>query len=412
MEIAILTIILLGLTFLSAYFSSSEAALFSLSTPKIRAYQGDKDPVKQLIASLILRPRDLLVTIFLLNTLVNILLQNTASHMFGSEASWLFSIGIPFVLTLFLGEMVPKYFGLKNSISLSHIVAPQLVYVHNFLQPIRRIIIAITLPISRLLFFFLKEEPQISKEELKHVLKSSEAHGVLSKEEAALVWGYLDFIDSQVIELMRRREEITFYLLQEPLDKLIQMLCDKKFSRIPVCDKSLDNVIGIIQAETYFLKKEFIRSPEDLRKYLAKPLYVPETTSALWLLRRFAREQEQFALVLDEYSSVVGVISKEDLLDVVINPVEERESLQLFTRTGDNQLIASGTLELEELNEILSIHLVSKYNMLTIGGWLTEQVGDIPKVGAIYHFDGLRLQVLSASPSRVQRLYIRKEGTP
>ena len=118
MSAAILIFILALLTFASGYFSASETALFSLSSAKIKAFRAEEDPRKRLIASLLQHPRDLLVTVFMVNTLVNILLQNVASHMFGTYASWLLKVGFPLILTLVFGEIIPKYLGMQNNISI------------------------------------------------------------------------------------------------------------------------------------------------------------------------------------------------------------------------------------------------------------------------------------------------------
>lgn len=410
MEIILFTLALIALTLASGYCSCSEAALFSLSPLKVKAYRDESDPKKRLIARLVLRPRDLLVTIFLLNTLVNILLQNTASHMFGMSASWYLSVGVPFVLTFFFGEIIPKYVGIRNNEALSYTFAPQLVYLHEHLAAVRRAIIAVTLPISRLFFFALKEEPVISKEELKHVLQRSEEHGVLSKDEAELVWGYLDLFDSQVMELMRPRDDLLYYNIKEPLTKLTALFADQHCSRVPVCDGSLDQVIGVMHVDAFFVHRQQILSSADLLPHLSKPLYVPESAAARLLLRRFDTEGELFALALDEYGAVVGVITREDILEVVVGQIaDSRDKRKLFTRASDNELIASGRLELEELHELFGIELVSEYNMMTVGGWLTEQLGDVPQVGRTHSAQGLFFQVLSAAPNRVRRLYIRKD---
>src|ERR1700733_12127591 len=122
MEIVTFIFALTILTMASAYYSGSEAALFSLSPMQVKAYRFDLDPRKRLIASLLHHPSDLLVTVFMLNTLVNIILQNTASHYFGTDAGWGLKVGVPLVLTLFLGEIIPKDFCLKNNIKVSYFV--------------------------------------------------------------------------------------------------------------------------------------------------------------------------------------------------------------------------------------------------------------------------------------------------
>jgi CBS domain containing-hemolysin-like protein len=407
MTLSILLIILLTLS--SGYFSSSETALFSLSSMKVRSYQTSSNPRKQLIAELLRKPRDLLVTVFMLNTLVNILLQNVASHMYGESAGWDLKVGVPFVITLVFGEIIPKYIGLHNNAALSYLVAPSIHFFQVWIEPIRKWTVAITNPISRFMFFFLKKEKNISRDELKHALETSEERGILSHEESELMWGYLKLHSVLVKELMNPREDILFYSTDEPLTKLTYLFIDQECSRVPVCEGNLDNVLGMISARQFFLCQNELNSSEDLKKHLSKPFYIPETTSARILLSRFDERGKVIALAVDEYGTISGIISREDLTEVVVGEIADRRDQKvLFTRAGKNEIIASGKLELHEFNQIFNSDLTSSAHMVTIGGWLTEQLGTIPKSGTHHRAKGFLFQVLAADPNRIKRLYIRK----
>lgn len=409
-ETFIFIAIIVVLTLLSGFFSGSEAALFSLSITQIKTYQTDANPRRRLIASLLSQPRDLLVTIFMLNTLVNILLQNVISHMFGQFASWWLKVGVPLALTLVFGEIIPKYLGLQNNVAFSYAFAPIIHLGQTWIGPIRKAIIAITTPISRILFFFLKKEEEISKEELEHVLKTSEEHGVFDKNESELICGYLELQDTTVKELMRPRGDIMFYDIEEPLSKLTHLFVDQEYSRVPVCDNNLDKILGIITAKQYFLHRDKLNQPTDIIPILTKPFYVPETTPTRLLLRKFNERGEVIALVVDEYGSISGLITREDLLEVVIGEIADlRDKKERYTRAGKNEIIASGKLELADFNEIFKVNLESPGNMVTIGGWLTESLGEIPKSGSKYELENFLFQVLAATPSRIRRLYIRKQ---
>lgn len=409
MELIFPTFILLFLTFSSGFFSASETALFSLPSTKIKAYQTNPDPRKRLISKLVLKPRDLLVTVFMLNTFVNILLQNTVSHLSGPTAGLMLKVGVPFVIMLLFGEVIPKYIGLKNNVGLSHAVAPTINFLQNLLQPLRKIIINVTAPISHVLFFFLHKEKDISKEELKHVLKTSEEYGVLHPDEGELVWGYLNLQDATVKELMRPRADILYYDLEDPITKLTHLFVEQECSRVPVCENSLDKLLGIITAEQFFLHRHSLSTSQELIHFLDKPLYVPETTPAMTLLRRFDESKQEIAIVVDEYGSISGLITREDLVEVVVGEISDlRDTKDLYTRAGANEIITSGRLELSEFNELFDMNLESESNMVTIGGWLVEQLGDIPKTGTKVELHNLLFQVLAADPNRIRRLYIRK----
>lgn len=244
---------------------------------------------------------------------------------------------------------------------------------------------------------------------MEHVLKTSQEHGVLDPDEADFVCGYLQLQEASVNEVARPREEIIYYDVMEPISKLTHLFVDEECSRIPVCDKNLDNIIGIITAKQFFLHRHNVSSGKDLLPILTKPFYVPENTSAKMLLRRLDEKRQLLAIVVDEYGSISGLITREDLVEVVIGQISDRrDQKSLYTRSGKNEIIASGKLELEEFNEIFNVELVSPGNMATIGGWLTEKLGEIPKSGRKYEFENFLFQILSASPSLIKRLYIRK----
>lgn len=409
MDVLLLVSLLLSLTFLSGYFSATEIAFFSLPSTTIKTFNNSLDPKKKLVAKLISHPRDLLVTVFMLNTFVNILLQNVASSMFGRSASWSLKVGVPLIITLLFGEIIPKYIGIQNNVSITKLVAPQINLLQNLLKPLRKFIIAITVPISRLLFFFLREEKRISNEELEHVLQQSKEHGVLNPEEVDLIAGFLNFQESDVREIMRPREEILFYDIEEPLSKLIYLMVDQQCTRIPVFQHTIDNVLGIITAKDFFLKRDLILLPTDVIPFLSPPFYVPETTSAPQLLKQFNESNEEIAIVVDEYSSLAGLITFEDLVEVVVGQISDlRDAKNLYTVAGEKEIIASGKLELELLNKIFRTNLKSLNNMVTIGGWLMEQMGEIPKSGAKYEFEGVLFQILAAEPNRIRRVYIHR----
>lgn len=408
MDVIVFLLILLFLLFCSGYCSASETALFSLSSTKIKAYHTSSSPEKRLIATLLNHPRDLIVTIFMLNTLVNILIQNVTSHMSGESASWIFKVGVPFLLMLFIGEIIPKNFGLQNNERLSFMVAPSINFLQNMIRPIRTLIVEITVPISRTMFFYLRSDESISKDELKHVLKTSQEHGILQEDEAELVWGYLNLQDASVKALMRPREDILYYDIREPLTKLNYLFTEQECSRLPVCDGSLDNVLGLISVRQFFLHRRNIETSEQLVSYLFTPLFIPESMPARSLFNRLDESSLELAIAVDEYGSISGLITREDIVEQVVGDISDlRDKGSLFTRSGPKEIIASGRLELTTFNDYFSVNLVSENNMLTIGGWLCEKLGDIPKGGTKIELENFVFNVLSADPNRIKRLYIR-----
>jgi len=404
-----LILLLIILTLASGFFSGSEIALFSLSSAQVHNYKTHKDQRRRLIAHLLAHPRDLLITIYIFNTFVNILLQNAASTLFGALASWTLKVGVPLVIVLLLGEIIPKYIALQNNAGVSYFVSPIIAFFQDYCGPIRKFFTLITMPLSRLMFFFLKEEKLISRDELQHVLQESEERGIIHADEAYLMHGYLDLREALVKEVMRPREDIIAYDINQPLSKLIHNFVDLECSRIPVYREDLDNLLGIITSRDFFMHCNVPSTPNDIIPFLDKPFFVPETAPAPAVLRQLEEQNYIIALVVDEYGSISGLITKEDLVEEVIGEIiDRRDEKNRYTRAGDDVIIASGKLELDDFEDIFGIKLHSPNNMVTIGGWLTEQINDIPKSGAYYKTKDFLFHVLAADPNRVRRLYIRK----
>ena len=409
MTSALLILFLILFTIGSGFFSLAFISIFSLTAPEIKLYAQDPDKRKNLVVSLLSKPRDLLVTLLFYDIAANILIQNTAAKIFGDFASWWLTVGVPLVLTLILGEILPKTIALPFNTQIAYRLAPAVQFVHRLLGPIRTLITQITTHLANVLFFFLKKEKEISNEELRVLLRSSESYGILSQEEARLVDGYLSLTDFTVKERMRHRHEILYYNLTEPLTKLTFLFVEKECSRIPVCQDGLQNVYGILSAKRFFLNRNMIHSSNDLIPYLKKPYYVPETIAARTLLRHFFERKEEMAIVIDEYSSISGLITPEDLFEIVVGEiVDRRDEKMRYTPAGKDVIIASGKLELSEFEELFHISLPSENNMVTLGGWLTEQLGDIPKSGTKYMWKGFLFHVLASDPNRVRRIYVRR----
>ncbi len=403
------SVLLVFLISLSAFLSCSETSLFSLSSLQIKSYRQSTNSKFNLVASLMARPRDVLVTILMLNVLANILVQNTVSNLFEQYDNWGLKVGVPLGLTLIFGELIPKSIAMPNNTTISPIVAPWVSRAAKGLGPIRRVLTKITNLIARFVIILLRDDQEISPDELRLVLKTSEESGVLLKQERRLVSGALDLLQTKVLEQMKPREEVLFYDIQEPISSLISLLEEKQVTRLPVCDGDLENLIGILSLRQFFLSQNTIQTGKDLIPILKKPYYVPETTKAWALLKIMRERKESLAMVVDEYGSISGLITQEDLIEEVVGEISDvRDVKSTYTRSSEDVIIASGRMELGDFADIFGVRLHSKENIVTLGGWLIEQMGTIPQTGAKYATDEFLFYVLAAEPNRVRRIYVRK----
>lgn len=400
----IIAIIILALA--SAFCSSSEVAFFSLSSSRIRSFRLSHNTRKRQVARILTQAKSLLVTVFMFNTIVNVLLQNASSDLF-EQGGWLLKVGLPLVIILIIGELIPKYFGLLHNEAIALSSAPFIEILQWISTPFRLVVTKISDLLSRLLFFFLKADQPPSREELQHILQSSEGKGVLHRDEAELILGVLALEDKQIKQVMEPRGRMPFYNIKEPLSKLIYLFSEENLLEICVVEQE-DQVLGTVSSKTFFVKKNELENGKDLLPWLQKPLFIPETSSAKLALEQLKRQKTSIALVIDEYGTTVGLISEQDIIDEIIKTKRAPEEEE-FSRVSKEAIIANGTLPLSQVKELFGISLTSSYHVITIGGWLAERLDKIPQSGEIWREKELFFRVLSADTTHVRKVYIQYE---
>ncbi len=402
-------ILLISCLALSALLSGSETAFFSLSSTKLKMFATDQSLKKRRIAFLLKHPLDLLVTILIVNVAVNIGVQNIVSAMFGVDASWLLVVGVPLLLTLLFGEVLPKSLVLHHHVKMALFVANFIYFLRKLLKPLRIVITKVASFFSRLFYFYLKKSPEPSLAELKTALDESVEHGVLREDEGKLVNGLMRIDEMVINEIKRPREDIISFSIHEPIEKLIRLFVDEECSRIPVIDEYLDQLIGVITSNSFFINQEKILKGKDLKLFLVEPLFVPETVSVKIAYTEMMHAGERLAFVVDEYGKITGLMTKEDVIEIVVGQIaDKRNEKPCYSRQSENAIIASGKMEISELEELFGIELTSKSNKATIGGWLTEKHEDIPQAGIEIREKTLYFKILSSSERRVKSVHIER----
>ena len=308
---AALLLLLVMLILTSAFVSGSETAFFSLSPMKIKLFRQSDNPRKQLSAKLLDEPHDLLITLMMINVLVNVLIQNVVSTLLPENSTWIYSVLIPLAITLIFGEIIPKTFGMNFNEKIS-VKSVYIVYrMKMILLPVRKVLTSITLKTARWMFFFFKKERSLSIEELQYALQASRKSDLLRPEEEEIIRGYLHLKSSTVQEFTRPREEVIFYDLEEPLHQLVHFFVDQEVSKIPVCQGNLDHLIGVISCADFFQNRHKIKTADDLRPFIKKPIFAPETMPAEDLLKQLYDKQEAMCIVVDKYGAFSGIVSLE-----------------------------------------------------------------------------------------------------
>jgi putative hemolysin len=403
--IAILLLLLSG----SATSSGAETALFSLSLPQVRSFGQTADPRKRAVAQLLSRPRDLLVTILMINIVINILVQDVIAITAQGQTSWWVTVGLPLLLTVVFGELLPKSLALANNQRVALALGPFLLKVANVVRPIRIPVVKLATRISQVLFPFLRPSPPLTSDEIRHALAAGSRSGALSAEEVELCQGALELNETPVRALMTPGPDMQSYDLHQPLAELYRLMGEKGRSRVPLTNGTIDQVVGILESSAVFTHQPELMEAAQLVALATKPLFIPEAMVASDALALLLTRRAHLALVVDEYGSVNGLITREDLAETVIGTAQEpsQDDLQ---RAGFDAFLASGKSELTAVEEALQIPLPNPHNRVTIGGWLTDQLGKIPAAGDDFRGHGLYLQVLAADQTKVLKLYLKKIG--
>jgi CBS domain containing-hemolysin-like protein len=201
------------------------------------------------------------------------------------------------------------------------------------------------------------------------------------------------------------------YDLQEPIERLFHLLYQEECGKIPVCDGGLDRILGVLYIKDLAGKKITHLTQEDLLKALNKPLFVPETTQAVSLLRQLDDAYQSLALVVDEYGSVSGLLTREDLLEVIIGEIiDRRDHKNWYSLTEEGSIIASASWDLEGVEELLGLRLPNPLKAQSLGGWLSAVHGSIPEEGWKSVFEDYIFEVTDASPSHLRQIKITRMG--
>ncbi len=398
------------LLFLSALFSSSETALFSLGKEDVKRLKGEDSRIARILADLVGSPKELLITILMGNTAVNVAFYST-SFVLSQEilksgapnaSFWAWSVGLFSLLAVIIvGEVIPKGVAVRIPEHLSRVVAVPISVVERLLLPFR---IPITLILDGLGRFFVSgedKEPYVTTEELKVMLALSERHGVVEPRERTMIHAVLDFGRMRVKDAMVPRVDMTAFDISDPVEEFLELVRETVHKKIPVYEENRDNILGVVYAKDVFLNPD-----ADIRGMIRTVPFVPETKTVESLLREFRREHQQMAIVADEYGGTAGLITLEDILEEVVGEIQDEtegyeEPIRKF---GSNKYLVHGSISLMDWCETFGFELDPVAD--TIGGYVVSLLGHIPQRNDSATYKNVVFTVKEVRKRRITRLLI------
>ncbi len=402
-------IIFIFLLILSAFFSGTETAYFH-----IRKHRKET-PEK--IKSVLDSPQRLLVSLLTGNTIVNVSIASLAAYItagFADDYTWskstliLMEVLVVSVVVLIFGEILPKMIAIKYSKEYALKMYTPLKIMMFILSPIAQGFNAITNVVIKIIPF-RKEKIFDSEEELKILAELGEEEGTLQEEESDMIQSIFDFKEKTVGEIITPRVDIVSLKSDESIDKAMDIIGERQFSKIPIYKDTIDNIKGILYAKDIIPYLMGSRPNVNLQTLARQPFFVPETKPIDDLMEEFKLRKTSIAIVVDEWGGTEGLVTLEDVVEEVMgeirDPYDQEESNVL--KQSDGSFIVEGSITIYDLEEETDIEFPEDRDYDTLGGFILNILTDIPQTGEQVEFNDMVFTVQTVENNRIGKIKIQ-----
>jgi Mg2+/Co2+ transporter CorB len=414
---------ILVLLVLSGFFSGSETALTAASRSKLRsaADKGDKGAQK---AFDVTEDREKLIgSVLLGNNLVNILATAMATAMFTrafGESGVVAATGIMTVLVLIFAEVLPKTYAITNPERAASIAARPISIIVTVFAPVVASVRVLVRGVLRL--FGVETDPDSNilavREEIAGALQLGHSEGVVEKEDRDRILGALDLAERTVEEIMLHRTEIEMIDAALPVGDILKLCLDSNHTRLPLFRDERENIVGVLHAKDLLRAMHKMLAdgriePHEMAEFdiltvAMKPYFVPETTTLDDQMRQFLSRRRHFALVVDEYGTLQGLITLEDILEEIVGEITDEfdtDEENDVTQAEDGSYTVDGTMTIRDVNRATDWNLPDD-EANTVAGLVIHEAQLIPVVGQVFSFHGFRFEVLAKDENRLSELRI------
>lgn len=394
----------------SAFFSSSETALTSLNVFKIRQMEENGVENSSLVRKLTDNIGKVLTTILIGNNIVNIATTTVATIFFTDLFGAKGAIISTFVLTLTIlifGEVTPKNIASSASEKVALRVAKPIKFFDFILKPMSFFLQAITNFLTRLIIGENAQKGDIvTEEDLKTIVDVSEEQGVINDQESEIINNVFEFGDSDVEDIMTARTNMEAIAVDMEDKELKDFLKNCKHSRIPVYGKSIDNIIGILHMKDIVA---FIAEDKELNiEEMVRPaFYVYDNMHIFDLFKQMRGENVSLAIVIDEYGGTSGIVTIEDIVEELVGEIEDEYDTHLETvlKINDKEYLVNPSIHINDFNDYFDTDLEQIKND-SIGGFLIDKLGRIPKLGDSVEEDGIKISVVQINRYKLEMLKV------
>jgi putative hemolysin len=426
-------IVLLAL--LNGFFAAAEIAILTARRGRLEQWADEGDGASRTALSLAKDADRFLPTVQVGITLVGTLASAFAglrlkdpleATLRALDIPWITerSAGVAFAivvclvafLQLILGELVPKRIAFQNAETLARFVAYPMLLLQRVSRPVIWFLKATTRFILRLLGQRVDQQPTVSVEDIQHLIDAGTEAGLLEESEQKVAMEALRLGDRTVTEILRPRIDIDALDIDTPSNEVIGALAMSGFSRIPVCEGTIDHIVGFVYIKDVFLQ-QYLDRPIDLRRMIRPPLFIPKSITITRLLELFREHKTQLAIVLDEYGGTQGMVTLEDVLEMLVGDIHDEHRHGRdgdrhqpdIVRREDGSLSVDGSCNLRELEVALDISRwpdpVPK-GVATVSGLMLALLKRPPHIGDVMPWNDLKIEIVDMDGPKIDRLLI------
>ncbi|MCH5296638.1 MAG: HlyC/CorC family transporter [Ruminococcus sp.] len=408
----IMGVVIIILVFLSAFFSATETAFSFVNKIRIQQKMENGSAKAKTTLYVINNFDNALTTILICNNIVNLSCSSIATvlclHLFGDIGSAI-ATGATTLLVLTFGEVMPKCLAKEHCDSFSMSTA-------GFLRALMFILAPIVFIFMRLRNLAIKiagssgDTPSVTENELKYIVESIEEEGVLEESESEMVRSALDFDEKIAEEILTPRVDVTFISTDDTQDKIKEIIIENRYSRIPVYEGTVDNIVGVLHTRDYLEALADGKAP-DVREIIAPPYFVFKTQKLSKILSAFKRTKMHIAIVTDEYGGTLGIVTMEDLLEEIVGEIwdEDEEIEHNYYKIGKGEFLVNGDMEFDDLLGLYDLDENSiESDSVTVGGFILEHAGTIPHKRESIDVDGFKFTVMEVKNQRIIRVVVKK----
>lgn len=399
-KIAIVVIMMI----FSALFSSTETAYSSVNKLRLRNYESQGNKKASRALKLANRFDDVLTAVLIGNNIVNIGTSSVATvifcDFFGSSGAAI-STAVITVLVLIFCEVLPKSYAKRNAEKIALAFSTPLSILVIVLKPL-------VIALNKMSSIFKSEEaPTVTEDELKYMIDEIEEEGIIEEQESELVKSALDFDETTVNEILIPRVKIIGVDVSDPVEEIREIFGKEMYSRMPVYEKSLDNIIGIITIKGFF--KMLSEGKGDIREIIQEVPHIADTNLISEAMRFMQRSKVHLAVVTDQYGGTKGIITLEDIIEELVGEIydEDDEIINNIIRLSDRRYEVAGDTNIDDLTEFL--HLKEELfatDYTTAGGWITDIMEHIPESGESVETENFRLTAVKVDDNKVEKIII------